>query len=64
MNFSDDVNILRGKHAFQIGAQVKRWYDNIENYMSTPRGAYTYSTSLTSPYERSLASGFAWWVQN
>jgi hypothetical protein len=62
MNFSDDVNILRGKHAYQFGAQMKRWYDNIENYMSTPRGAYTYG-SLGSFLSDSSASNFAWWVQ-
>ncbi len=44
MNFADDVNILSGKHAFQFGFQIKRWYDNIENYMSTPRGAYTFGS--------------------
>lgn len=63
MNFSDDVNILRGKHAYQFGAQVKRWYDNIENYMSTPRGAFGFG-SLSAFLSNSPASSFAWWVQN
>ncbi len=63
MNFSDDVNILRGKHAFQIGAQVKRWYDNIENYMSTPRGAISYA-NLSAFLQNSNAASFLWWVQN
>ena len=67
MNFSDDVNILSGKHAYQFGFQIKRWYDNIENYMSTPRGAFTFgslSTPATGFLENAPASGFAWWVQN
>ncbi|MBZ5661321.1 MAG: TonB-dependent receptor [Acidobacteriia bacterium] len=63
MNFSDDVNIVHGKHAFQIGAQVKRWYDNIENYMSTPRGAIGFG-SLGAFLSNSPAASFAWWVQN
>ena len=41
---SDDVNIHRGRHSFQVGGEVKKWHDNIENYMSTPRGAYTFGT--------------------
>jgi hypothetical protein len=63
MNFSDDVNIVHGKHAFQFGAQVKRWYDNIENYMSTPRGAIGFG-SLGAFLSNSPAASFAWWVQN
>jgi Carboxypeptidase regulatory-like domain/TonB dependent receptor len=63
MNFSDDVNIIHGKHAFQFGAQVKRWYDNIENYMSTPRGAIGFA-NLSAFLSNSPASSFAWWVQN
>jgi carboxypeptidase family protein/TonB-dependent receptor-like protein len=41
-DLTDDVNYLRGAHAFQFGIQIKKWYDNIENYMSTPRGAFTF----------------------
>jgi carboxypeptidase family protein len=40
---SDDVNYLRGTHAFQFGFQGKKWQDNIENYMGNPRGAYTFA---------------------
>jgi hypothetical protein len=43
-DLTDDVNYLRGAHAFQFGFQAKKWYDNIENYMSTPRGAFTFGT--------------------
>lgn len=42
--FSDDVNYLHGTHAFQFGFEGKKWQDNIENYMSSPRGAYTFSS--------------------
>ena len=38
----EDLNYLRGKHALQFGFQGKKWQDNIENYMSAPRGAYTF----------------------
>lgn len=41
-DLTDNVNYLHGSHAFQFGIQVKKWYDNIENYMSTPRGAFTF----------------------
>jgi len=39
---SDDVNYLHGTHAFQFGVQAKKWQDNIENYMGSPRGQYTF----------------------
>ena len=38
----DDFNYLHGQHAFQFGFQGKKWQDNIENYMGTPRGQYTF----------------------
>jgi hypothetical protein len=38
----DDLNYLRGQHAFQFGFQGKKWQDNIENYMGSPRGQYTF----------------------
>ncbi len=41
---SDDVNYLRGAHAFQFGFEGKKWQDNIENYMSSPRGAYSFAS--------------------
>jgi Carboxypeptidase regulatory-like domain/TonB dependent receptor len=77
-SLSDDVNYLHGNHAFQFGFQAKKWYDNIENYMSTPRGAYTFGTlaqflcgGLTAAQSGNAAcpaapgvTGFAWWVQN
>jgi hypothetical protein len=62
-SLSDDVNYLHGNHAFQFGFQVKKWYDNIENYMSTPRGAYTFGT-LGQFLAGGPATAFAWWVQN
>jgi carboxypeptidase family protein len=62
-SLSDDVNYLHGNHAFQFGFQAKKWYDNIENYMSTPRGAYTFGT-LAQFLNGGPATAFAWWVQN
>ncbi len=62
-SIGDDVNYLHGNHAFQFGFQAKKWYDNIENYMSTPRGAYTFGT-LAQFLNGGPATGFAWWVQN
>ena len=44
---SDDVNLLRGKHAFQFGVEGKRWYDNIAQYRGNPIGAWTFP-SLTA----------------
>jgi hypothetical protein len=40
--FSDDVNYLRGKHAFQFGVQYKKWDDNIYNYAANSRGPYSF----------------------
>ena len=40
---TDDVNYLHGKHAFQFGVQLKRWYDNIDQYRGNPIGAYTFA---------------------
>src|SRR5690348_6348040 len=60
---SDDVNYLHGNHAFQFGFQAKKWYDNIENYMSTPRGNYTFGT-LAQYLAGGPATAFLWWVQN
>ena len=60
---SDDVNINHGRHAFQLGGEVKKWHDNIENYMSTPRGAYTFGT-LAQFLAGGPATGFTWWVNN
>jgi hypothetical protein len=62
-SIGDDVNYLHGNHAFQFGFQAKRWYDNIENYMSTPRGAYTFGT-LPQFLAGGPATAFSWWVQN
>ena len=60
---SDDVNIQHGRHAFQVGVQIKKWHDNIENYMSTPRGAYTFGT-LAQFLAGGPATAFSWWVNN
>jgi hypothetical protein len=62
-SIGDDVNYLHGNHAFQFGFQAKRWYDNIENYMSTPRGAFTFGT-LPQFLAGGPATAFSWWVQN
>src|SRR5438270_2926444 len=62
-SLSDDVNYLHGNHAFQFGFQAKKWYDNIENYMSTPRGNYTFGT-LGQFLNGGPATAFTWWVQN
>lgn len=40
---SDDVNYSHGAHALQFGFEGKKWQDNIENYMGSPRGAYTFA---------------------
>ena len=75
---SNDVNVTRGKHAMQFGFQIKGWHDNIENYMSTPRGAYgfgslpqflcggqsaTQSGNAICPATAGI-QGFSWWVLN
>ncbi|HZP33704.1 MAG TPA: TonB-dependent receptor [Candidatus Acidoferrales bacterium] len=62
-SISDDLNYLHGNHAFQFGFQAKKWYDNIENYMSTPRGNYTFGT-LQQFLNGGPATAFTWWVQN
>ena len=62
-NITDDINWQKGKHSFQFGFQVKKWYDNIENYMSTPRGTYTFPT-LAAFLSGTGASSFSWWVNN
>jgi hypothetical protein len=40
---NDDVSYLHGKHAIQMGFQVKRWYDNINMVRGNPIGAWTYA---------------------
>jgi hypothetical protein len=62
-NLNDDVNWQMGRHALQFGFQAKKWYDNIENYMSTPRGTYTFST-LQQFLSGGPANSLAWWVNN
>jgi hypothetical protein len=42
--FTDDVNYLHGKHAFQFGGEMKRVYDDLAQYRGTPVGAYTFQT--------------------
>jgi hypothetical protein len=63
---TDDVNYLRGKHAFQFGGEAKKTYDNVYLDDTTFRTSYSFSgvpaflqgnaTSLSDSVE-SLANG-------
>jgi hypothetical protein len=61
--FSDDVNYLHGKHAFQFGFQGKRWQSNIEIGNPNSRGTYTF-TSLPQFLTGGPAQSFTWNIQN
>jgi hypothetical protein len=41
--FSDDLSYLHGKHAIQVGIQLKRWYDNIDQLRGNPLGQWTFT---------------------
>ncbi len=59
---SDDVNYLRGKHAFQFGIEGKRWYDDIEQYRGSPIGAWTF-TNLAAFLNGTTAQTFGFDLQ-
>ena len=40
---SDDVSYLHGKHAIQMGLQLKRWYDNVDQVRGNPLGQWTFA---------------------
>ena len=44
---NDDVDLIRGKHAFKFGVQYKKWQDNVYNSASTYQGTIAF-TSLAS----------------
>ena len=50
---NDDVDILRGKHAFRFGVQYKKWDDNVYNSASTYQGTIAFQSL------RSLLAGTA-----
>ncbi|HZP33691.1 MAG TPA: TonB-dependent receptor [Candidatus Acidoferrales bacterium] len=60
-NLNEDVNWQLGRHAVQFGFQGRKWDDNIENYMSNPRGTYTFS-NLAQFLAGGPANSFGWWV--
>jgi hypothetical protein len=41
---NDDVDILRGKHAFKFGVQFKKWDDNVYNSASTYQGTIAFQS--------------------
>jgi outer membrane receptor protein involved in Fe transport len=41
---NDDVDILRGKHAFRFGVQYKKWDDNVYNSASTYQGTIAFQS--------------------
>jgi hypothetical protein len=40
---SDDLSYLHGKHAIQVGVQLKRWYDNIDQLRGNPLGQWGFA---------------------
>jgi Carboxypeptidase regulatory-like domain/TonB-dependent Receptor Plug Domain len=52
-SLTDDVDVLRGKHAFKFGMQYRKWHDNMYNSASTYQGTIAFQSL------RSLLAGSA-----
>ena len=43
-SLTDDVDILRGKHAFKFGVQYRKWHDNMYNSAGTYQGTIAFQS--------------------
>ncbi len=62
-NLDEAVNWQKGKHAFQFGFQIHRWYDNDQNYQANPRGEMTFP-NLDNFLAGGPMSSFTWAITN